>query len=191
MNRLQWILSGDQWSIAKSTSDGNGWNQTLMEWDWLIDYCKRARVLDRTDCYVYRRVSQMRSPLAACSTLAGVYNILLMVQQILIQATYIRIVIYLYINNTPSKIPWCPFFVILQYLIKQQYLGNVAIHPEIGCHNVSAYTCCSGCSPLGGINVKRDYNQYELNHQCVEKKQHLINHVYPNRNQFLSVIMCI
>ena len=71
----------------------------------------------------------MRSPLAACSTLAGVYNILLMVQQILIQATYIRIVIYLYINNTPSKIPWCPFFCDTPISYKAVIFGKCCYTP--------------------------------------------------------------
>ena len=58
------------------------------------------------------------------------------------------------------------FVLIPPRFVQQQYLGNIAIQPAVGCYNSWANTQCSGCSPLGEISLWNGTITYIYNRRC-------------------------
>ena len=71
-------------------------------------------------------------------------------QHLLLHARYTRIVVFWHISNIPKGFRRVKSAMIPSCFVKQQYLWNIALWPEVGCHNIWADTRCSGCSPPGG-----------------------------------------
>ena len=57
--------------------------------------------------------------------------------------------VFWHISNMAPMTFWVKFVIIPSRFVYQQYLRNIDVQPVVGCYNVWANICCSGCSPLG------------------------------------------